>query len=221
MYPCNPFTPFIFLNVIFPLCLLVMISCGTDSNHDNGQSFMELYGGDPYTGTINVNIQPPDELREFRSGEGASAHFTENENNQATFVVHGIMEEDSGENGDAGFVSNGVYTNMEWESEPGNVTLKIDKNGHISGGGTLHPQHFQFEGTLTEGHLELKVEIEVLEETGGGYPAGTRFEFNYKLYRSVDGTSNESCSDIRYEMRPVANIGAGTIDMIQVPICLD
>lgn len=81
------------------------------------------------------------------------------------------MEEDSRGNEDAGFVSNGDYTGMEWESEPGNVTLKIDQNGHISGGGTQHPQHFRFEGTLTEGHLELEVEIEVMEETSGGYPS--------------------------------------------------
>ncbi|MDH5822017.1 hypothetical protein QFW77_03280 [Luteimonas sp. RD2P54] len=213
------------------LLALAVSGCGSDRGPDQGEAFVGTYAGDPYTGFVEVEVRPAGGRAWRQHGEG-SAHFVDEGGGKARLVVFGAIDD---ENGDAGFAIDGAFTDGRWKSETEGVSLEIDRDGRIGGGGTMHPQRFDFSGTATATDFALDVGIELLEDNPQSLPAGSTFRFAYELSRAEPGKDAEQsagededgrggdrkCRRIRYEMRPVANIGDGSMSMIQVPVCLE
>ena len=136
------------------------------------------------------------------------------------------------EKGDAGFAVEGTNDDTGWSSRTETVALRMNPSGEIVGQGAIPPQNYRFSGAVTDGTFTLDIHLEITEATTNGLPAGTTFRFSYDLSRGKIEEENESagsgkqaskdriCRKIRYEMRPVANIGDGSMSMIRVPICL-
>ena len=211
-------------------CLVValaMVACGSKQQPEEASG---IGAGDPYTGFIEVQVQPAGGRGWKRYGEG-SAHFVDNDGGNARLVVFGATDDGDG---DAGFAVDGTFGEDGWRSESDGVVLEIARDGRISGGGTIHPQRFGFSGLATPTTFSLDVDLELLEPGSPQLPAGSVFRFSYDLSRPpprdddepaeamADGRdADRKCRRIRYEMRPVANIGDGSMSMIQVPVCLE
>lgn len=202
-----------------------MAACGSS----RGEDFIETYAGEPYTGFVEVRVEPAGGKAWTQHGEG-SAQFVGKQGGSTQLVVFGAIDD---EDGDAGFTIDGTFEDGRWKSENEGMVLEVARDGRISGGGTIHPQKFEFSGSASETDFDLDVDIELLEGRPGALPAGSRFRFSYALSRAPrreeaavadagdDGNGKKKkCRKIRYEMRPVANIGDGSMSMIQVPVCL-
>lgn len=200
----------------FAVCVLLLAStaCGQD------EGFLEIFAGDPYTGYVRVVAKGeslPGGARRDR-GRG-SAQFEKLDNGQARLTVFGIIKNDAG---DAGFSMEGPYDRSSWRARAGDVSLSIDA-GQVTGGGVTGNQRFTFSGVLTATRFDLQVDLEPLPRAGQDPPAVTIFTFDYRLRREgADAADDDGdCREIRYEMRPVANIGDGSMSMLNVPVCLD
>jgi len=213
--------------------LLAALSLAACDSKGSGreESAAGILPGDPYTGWLEVEVRPaaPAAKPWRRYGQG-SAQLLETGDGKARLVVFGAIDDDDG---DAGFALDGEFTAEGWRSDAGPVSLEIDREGRISGGGTLHPQAFSFSGSATPASFSLEVELELLESGSEQVPAGSVFHFSYGLTRATPRAGEESaqapdgrekadrkCRRIRYEMRPVANIGDGSMSMLRVPVCL-
>lgn len=207
---------------------LLLALVATACHGGDQKAFVDKFAGDPYTGLVKVRINPPGGKAWTQYGKG-SARFVEKADGRAQLVVFGAIDNDKG---DAGFAIDGTYDASGWKSDVKGVRLEVEPGGEITGGGTVPPQQFQFSGAATDAAFDLMVEIELLEANKNSLPKGTTFQFEYDLSRAKAevradnakaGTARKSgkkCRKIRYEMRPVANIGDGSMSMMQVPICL-
>lgn len=201
---------------------------------DEQPDFITALSGDPYTGFVKVVVRPPSGRTITRWGEG-SAHFVKEPGGRARLVVFGAIDD---EQGDAGFTVDGSYDAGGWKATANDIRIEVAPGGAISGGGSQHPQAYRFSGKAAESDFELMVELELLEGSPQGMPKGTTFSFDYDLSRARpdaddDATAGRTasagekgkkgkkkCRKIRYEMRPVASIGDGSMSMMRVPVCL-
>jgi hypothetical protein len=115
------------------------------------------------------------------------------------------------------------------------VRLDNGNDGTVSGGGKAHPNLFKFDGRMAQRHIDLKVELELLEESKGGLPAGSRFLFDYRLNRKVmvaadqtkgeqtkrEQTGNGGCKRIEYRLKNVPNLFGGAMGLVRVPYCIN
>lgn len=213
----------------FPLLLAALAAGACQARGE--QTFIDKFGGEPYTGWVEVDITTPDGETHRRHGK-ASAHFVEKGKGRAQLVVFGAIDN---EKGDASFAPEGVYdASGGWKSDVGGIRLQIGPNGEISGGGTAPPQRFRFSGLMSDSALDLTSEVELLQATDNGMPEGTTFRFEYDLSRADaearadatkagaggGGRAKGKCRKVRWEMRPVA-AAFGEMDMVRVPICLE
>ena len=212
------------------LVALAVAAC--DSKGSGRDKPAPIQPGDPYTGWLEVEVRPASSGGRpwKRYGQG-SAQLLDSGDGKARLIVFGAIDDDEG---DAGFTLDGEFTAEGWRSAPGKgpVSLEIGRDGRVIGGGTLHPQEFTFSGLLTPTSFTLDVELELLESDSAELPAGSVFNFSYGLSRAMpravgdspDATDQDrtrrKCRRIRYEVRPVANIGEGSISMVRVPVCL-
>lgn len=210
-------------------CLLSLALVAGGCEGREQAPFLQPFVGAPYMGDVTVRITPPGGRSWEQSGR-ASARIVDEQDGRARLTVFGAIED---EKGDAGFTLDGRQDARGWRSSSDSMTLEIGPDGRISGGGTLAPQRFAFDGRIAPGDFHLVAKVELLARSKGDLPEGTTFEFVYDLSRAAptpatvdrkpasgDGKDGK-CSEIRYEMRPIANIGDGTMSMMQVPICLD
>lgn len=209
--------------------LLAVLAAGT-CQAGGEQTFIDKFGGEPYTGWVEVDVITPDGETHRRNGK-ASAHFVEKGKGRAQFVVFGAIDD---QKGDASFVPEGVYdASGGWKSDVEGIRLQISPSGEIGGGGTAPGQRFRFSGLISDSAMELTTEIELLQATENGMPKGTTFRFEYDLSRAGadvragdtkaaagGGKAKRKCREIRWEMRPVA-AAFGEMDMVRVPICLE
>ncbi|MDN5782035.1 MAG: hypothetical protein L0H23_08445 [Luteimonas sp.] len=215
-------------------CLLALALAAGGCDGREPAPLLQPFAGDPYMGDVTVRITPPGGQPWEQSGR-ASARIVDGPDGRARLTVFGAIED---EKGDAGFTLDGHQDARGWRSDSDSMTLAIDPDGHISGGGTLAPQRFTFDGRIATTDFHLVANVELLARSNGNLPKGTTFEFVYDLSRATPtptsptaaqdaaerndkGDKSGKCSEIRYEMRPIANIGDGTMSMLQVPICLD
>jgi hypothetical protein len=214
----------------FRLTCLLSLALATGGCEGREQApFLQPFAGTPYLGDVTVRITPPGGRSWEQSGR-ASARIVDEHDGRARLTVFGAIQD---EKGDAGFTLDGQQDAHGWRSASDSMTLEIGPDGRISGGGTLAPQRFAFDGHIAPGDFHLVAKVELLARSKGNLPEGTTFEFVYDLSRAapvpttdqrkpVDSEDKDGkCSEIRYEMRPIANIGDGTMSMMQVPICLD
>jgi len=198
----------------------------------------------PYLGAVNVRIHAPDGVREEKKDTGTgSVHFVETARGRTRLVVVGHIRKEA----DAGFVIDGIESSSGWSGRSDNVQLAIGQNGKISGGGTVHPHRFRFDGSMSDQRFDLEVELELLEATGKGLPPGTKFLFSYRLRRESGlkssgvtaakhiaghkdsdikaarhrSKSNRKCKRTIWQMRNIANLSGGPMVVVQVPQCVN
>ncbi|WP_143703917.1 MULTISPECIES: hypothetical protein [Luteimonas] len=199
--------------------LLAPAACSQD------EGFLDRYGDDPYTGPLHVVVKGAAPLTPWKRDRGnGSASFEKTGAGTARLTVFGAIGDDDGD-GDAGFSMDGTYDGDSWQADSGDMRLAIDPAGEITGGGVAGAQRYTFSGTVTPGRFDLQVDLEPLPQAGQPPPAASLFTFNYRLRRESaddagDGQGGD-CRKIRYEMRPVANIGDGSMSMLNVPVCLE
>lgn len=196
--------------------LLLILSCsGTDKSD---QTFLKTYGGDPYMGTVQVDIILPNGKYVHTNYGRGSAQFIGVENEKAQMILFGAI---SNEKGDAGFAVDGQCNKLSWECKTDSVQLKISNEGMISGTGRRFPQQFNFSGKISDVRLEFTTELKTLQNTSGN-PAGTRYVFKYVLRRDVagKGTTKSNCKKIVWKPQYIGNFdGSGTT--VRIPHCVD
>jgi hypothetical protein len=215
------------------LMVLTMTAPATTCLGQERHPFLQTYAGEPYAGRVSVRIVRPGTPRNAgRLDSGTStAEFSGQENGKVRLVLVGNIDK----KGDAGFAIDGDVGQSGWSSLADGVRLDIGNDGAVSGGGKAHPKLFKFDGRVTQRHIDLKVELELLEESKGGLPAGTRFLFDYRLNRKVmavaDQTKSEQtkreqtgdggCKRIEYRLKNVPNPFGSAMGLVRVPYCIN
>lgn len=201
---------------VLAMALAPLSACGADE----AQHFMQTFSGDPFMGRVGVGIRPPyGSGHEGRrdSGLGTLQVQTTDDHSARLIVVGNIRAP-----GDAGFVVDGTYDENGWRSTQGDVEIRIAPDGTISGGGVSHPTRFRFGGNITGDEVLLEVDLELLEASEGGFPAGTHFNFYYVLQRArADAQGDDGdCERIEYRLQSVPNPFGGSMGMVRVPECI-
>lgn len=191
-----------------------------------GTDAMRDYVGDPYLGSVDVRILRPgaDAGDAITDAGRGSAQFIDRGDGKVRLVVVGDIQAE----GDAGFAVDGVHDASGWTSRVDGVLLEIGADGSVSGGGEADPHRFRFDGSVSRDRVALQVDIELMEKSGSGFPAGTRFVFDYTLRRyAVDATAQQGtgeraagCKRIVYRLRTVPNFSGGPMGTVRVPRCI-
>lgn len=134
---------------------------------------------------------------------------------------------------DAGFSMVGASSNGGWRGSTGGLSLSIDPQGRISGGGMQQGHRIRFGGTATATRMDLDVTLELLQANAQGLPAGSTIRFDYSLARRGAGAlagapgprakkkgDEKTCNKTVWQVRNVASPGGG-MTMTQVPVCVD
>ncbi|WP_127127106.1 hypothetical protein [Pseudoflavitalea rhizosphaerae] len=205
----------LFFTCLFAI-LLILACSGTDKDDP---TFLKTYGGNPYMGSLQVDIILPDGKYAHTNYGKGSAQFIGVENNKARMILFGAI---SNEKGDAGFTVDGNCNKLNWQCKSDSVQLNISDKGMISGTARRFPQQFNFSGKISDVRLEFTTELKTLQKASGGLPAGTRYVFKYVLRREVSGkgTTKSSCKKIVWKPQYIGNFdGSGTT--VMVPHCAD
>ena len=182
---------------------------------------IRAFAGGAYFGVVKVRVIPPegsDARPASRNGTG-SAELQDS----GRLVVVGDIDREA----DAGFAADGAFADGGWAGGSGGVELAIAADGAITGGGTADGNAMSIEGRIDRRRLDLFFEIELLADSAGGFPAGTRFQFRYDLWRPFkrppdqeDGpTPPGGCREVVYRNKLVPNLSGGAMGMVRVPEC--
>lgn len=196
------------------------VACSGQSakNKKEAPAFIRTYGGDPYMGTVQVDIIRPDgSYASTDYGEG-SAYFVDSGRGKAKLVVFGAIKD---KKGDAGFTIDGIYQEKTWKGKSDSVLLEIGETGKLTGTAASYPQQFQFTGSITNVRLELQTRVKMLQRTTGGHPPGTTFLFRYVLRRDVNSqpAAKKKCNRIVWRTQYVANFD-GSATIVRIPECV-
>ena len=194
---------------------------GKATGHDAAPGEIEALADGAYFGVLKARVLPPEGsgLRATSRNGTASGELQES----GRLVVSGDIERD----GDAGVAADGDFASGGWSGESGGVELHIGSDGTIHGGGTSGDQRMSIEGTMTRRRLDLFFEVELMAATGGGFPAGTRFQFRYELWRPFSRPEGQDrgetpaggCREVVYRNKLVPNLSGGAMGMVRVPEC--
>lgn len=179
------------------------------------------FAGGSYFGVVKVRVLPPEgsgARPASRNGTG-SAGLQES----GRLVVVGDIDREA----DAGFAADGEFTAGGWSGGSGGVELGIAPGGAITGGGIAEDGNaMRIEGSIDQRRLDLFFEIELRADSAGGFPAGTRFQFRYDLWRPFkrppgeEGPTPEGgCREVVYRNKLVPNLSGGAMGMVRVPEC--
>jgi hypothetical protein len=198
--------------------LLVIACSGTDKGNE---PFLKVYGGNPYMGTVQVDIILPNGKYVHTNYGKGSSQFIRAGKDKVQMILFGAI---SNEKGDAGFVLDGNCEKLNWQYRSDSAQLRISEQGAISGAGKRFPQQYDFSGKISDVRLELTTELKTLVKSENGYPAGTRFVFKYVLRRDIatasKGTTKGNCKKIAWRPQYIGNFdGSGTT--VQIPYCAD
>jgi hypothetical protein len=177
------------------------------------------YIGSVYAGRVKAEIDMSDlPITRLRYGD-ATAEFKRTTAGKALLTLTGSIRD----KGDAGFAIEGSYGKSGFRGSGPSIELTIDPAGKISGGGVDNGAEYRFSGTVSGPEMALTVHY---RPTAEAQPSTLRgIEFTYALENETEEKSSEKagkrCREIRYEMRPVANMGEGTMSMMSVPVCLE
>lgn len=186
---------------------------------DGGSGVRALAEG-AYFGVVKVRVLPPggSGVRPTsRNGTGSAELDT-----SGRLVVVGDVDGDA----DAGFAADGRFEAGGWSGGTGTVELRIASDGTISGGGMADGNRMSIEGRIDRRRLDLFFEIELVAASGGGFPAGTRFQFRYDLWRPFERPAGQAgrtpeggCREVVYRNKLVPNLSGGAMGMVRVPEC--
>ncbi len=207
------------LLLLLPQLIIAFVLTGCNNNEDNTpEEAAYKYAGEPYTGSMEVELKIPEAEVENFYGDG-SVYF-EDVNDSSRLVVFGTF----GEEGEVSFSIMGLQNGQRWHGESEGVSFSIDEVGKISGGGTIYPYELSFGGTASDADFDLQFSFEILEEIEeDGLPVGTQIVYQYDLSRIVpgeDNNGNSQCNNIVWRTRTIWTPG-NNLQMIQVPVCVD
>lgn len=228
-----------FLRTIAALLLaLPAMACAAESGT------AARYAGDAYMGPVSVRVRAPDgSLKKTDAGTG-SAHFERLGNGRIRFVVDGLISKQT-----ASFVMDGSDSASGWRASEEGVVLNIAPGGGIRGSGNTATQRLNFDGSVSDAHLGLNVELEVATSKPGGPPPGTTYLFRYDLDRVAGSATraaatrvasagiapaastrtrssapaasgNRKCKRTVWQMRNVASLSSAPMIMTRVPVCV-
>lgn len=197
-------------------------AAAADEDSADGRSPTDIrdFAKDAYFGVVKVRVLPP----EGSGARPASRNGTGSAELQASgqLVVVGDIDEEA----DAGFAADGAFKGGGWSGGSGGVELVITPDGTISGGGNADGNVMTIEGSIDQRRLDLFFEIELQSASAGGFPAGTRFQFRYDLWRPFkrppgqEGATPEGgCREVVYRNKLVPNLSGGAMGMVRVPEC--
>ena len=179
------------------------------------------FAGGSYFGVVKVRVLPPEGsgVRPLSRNGTGSAELQES----GRLVVVGDVDREA----DAGFAADGGFTAGGWSGGSGGVELAIGADGAITGGGIGEDGNaLEIEGSIDRRRLDLSFEIELRADSAGGFPAGTRFQFRYDLWRPFkrppgeEGPTPEGgCREVVYRNKLVPNLSGGAMGMVRVPEC--
>ncbi|TBU95694.1 hypothetical protein [Phytopseudomonas dryadis] len=179
------------------------------------QDVLERFGERPYTGRVDFHVAPPSGKPSTLYGRG-SVHLVRTEPGKATLQLQGKVPDTASQ---TDLNVSGRYDADGWRSDPGDVQIRIDADGRISGGGASAGRTFHFAGNAspTDLRLEMRVTVAAAEN---GVPAGTTLTFDYRVARDLPRAAADDGEEggCRMVMRPIANFGGG-MTMAQVPEC--
>jgi hypothetical protein len=200
-----------------------------------GQGPGDIFVKEPYAGTVNAQVLAPGGTRDAKEESGtAVARFVALGDGRSRFEVQANIRR----NNDSGFVIEGSGDASGWSGHSQALTIAIDRDGRISGGGIENQHRITFGGLATGDRMDLTVETEKLAKmVGDTLPVGTRIVFDYHLERdpgelastdaahsagaaAMDEKTKKTCKRRVWKMRNVATPGGG-MTMTQVPHCLD
>jgi hypothetical protein len=201
-----------FLAVSLALAATLLGVCGSPAA-------AESYIGKTYTGRLSAEIDRSDWAIKQRRYGSASAEFTRLSDGKARLVLFGTIDKP----GDAGFTIEGSYDDETgFRASNGGLSITVNAAGRISGGGTVNNEQFRFEGSVSETDFDLRVSNKPAAGAKPSVIRGINFAYDMESEAGAERRRDgKKCREIRYEMRPVANIGDGTMSMLSVPVCIE
>lgn len=195
----------------------------TDADVGDGEADatgIRAFAGGAYFGVVKVRVLPPEgsgARPASRNGTG-TAELQES----GRLVVVGDIDREA----DAGFAADGDFTGGGWHGGSDGVDLRIADDGAIVGDGIADGNALTIEGRMDRRRLDLFFEIELRADSDGGFPAGTRFQFRYDLWRPFErppgqagSTPAGGCREVVYRNKLVPNLSGGAMGMVRVPEC--
>lgn len=225
--------PAIRLSVMRPAWLLLLLvtlcACGREAT--GGPLAPGLLDA-AFEGPLQVSIRSPDGESRQDSGR-AGARLEQAGDGRMRMVVSGSIAQE----GDAGFVVEGAVDEDGWTASHEGVQLHLAPDGRLRGGGRLGHQLLDLQGSVDAERFSLETTIELAEASGGGFPAGTRFTFQYTLERvaeppivdeaagqetraSPNNAEMGDCKRIDWRLRNVPNLSGGAMSLVRVPVCV-
>lgn len=204
------------LLAVFLLAAWPLAGCAAEQSAKG----IRALAGEAYVGTVIARVTPPEGsgVRATRRSGPASASLGED----GRLVVVGNIDRDA----DAGFAADGSFGGGGWSGGSEGVELAIGADGGIRGGGVAGGNRMAIEGRMAERSLDLQFTIQLLADSAGGFPAGTRFQFEYDLRRQVPGGGQQAaageggCRKVEYRLKLVPNLSGGPMGMVRVPECI-
>ncbi len=179
-----------------------------------------------YEGVVSARVVPPkgSGVRATSRHGSATAVLESTGKDAAQLILDGRLERD----GDASFLAPLTRSGDDWQGRSDDFELAILGDGRVRGEGRFGGQPMRFDGTWQGNDLRLLVEIESPGDTTGGFPAGTRFQFQYRLRHvperpeSAAGEPGEGgCREVVYRLKLTPNLFGGTMNMVSVPECVN
>lgn len=221
-----------FMRPAWVLVLLVTLcACGREAA---GGQFDPALRDAAFEGPLRVSILSPEGEISRRDSGRAGARLEHLADGRMRMVVSGSIAQE----GDAGFVVEGAVDDDGWSATHEGVQLNLAPNGRLHGGGRIGHQLMDLQGSVDADRFSLETTIELAEPSGGGFPAGTRFSFEYALERVAAAPSAEDaergpegagartspelddCKRIDWRLRNVPNLSGGAMSLVRVPVCV-
>lgn len=196
------------------LLILLAVLQSPNPTLAQGDTPPPAYTRDSFSGRLLAEIHSTTSTIPIRNYGSATARFDALPDGRTRLTLSGTIQQE----GDAGVSVTGRYGPDGFRSDGKAITLSIDPEGRITGGGMEDGQSYTFSGRISADELEVQVQNRPVAQTGASSVTG--IDFTYSLTNDLAEPAGGTCKDIRYEMRPVANIGDGTMSMISVPVCL-
>jgi hypothetical protein len=222
------------MKTLVRIAMLLGLACTAACGVATGQGTVGIDAADPYVGKVSAQVFAPEGPRDKEFGT-AGARFVPIGNGRSRLEVQANIRRTN----DSGFIIEGSRNGSGWSGRSDGLTIAIDRDGRISGGGIANQHRITFGGRATSGRMDLTVETEKLAQAAADdtMPAGTRIVFDYDLGRDAKASvhtgaaaipaasppgkkTQKACKRRVWKMRNVATPGGG-MTMTQVPHCLD
>jgi hypothetical protein len=211
------------------IVLAVLAACGRGAADERHVSW-PLEGD--FLGKAEVTIRPPEGSWQRDAGS-ASARIEKLEDGKVRLAVSGSIKQE----GDAGFVLDGDLDAQGWWAGQDGIEVRISEDGALKGGGRLGTQQYRLQGKVDDRRIDLVTEIVLRQDSAGGFPTGTRFEFRYAMERvappgeaagaedeqvvAARSQSAEGCRRVEWRLRNVPNFSGGAMSLVRVPVCVE